>query len=385
MNYWLDLFTGTTWEKSQRNGNVVSGFRESGRAVVSRIQPGDILLCYLTGVSRWVGALEVLGPTDDSSAIWSLQDFSVRIAVQPLVILSPEHGVPMSELEGKVSFNSRPEDRGLYRGFIRRSPNLFKVHADGDVILDLLRRAAERPIARKVDRRKLARKPYYVAAEKRDSGSARVPVTVPDREEIPSSVSAAAGLVSEEPAAEAAATTRHTEIQYELLRLGAEMGLDVWVARNDPSRSWKGCFLGSMPRMLDSLPVQFNEATTRTIELIDVLWLRSRTIVAAFEVECTTTVYSGLLRMSDLLALQPNLDIDLYIAAPDERREKVRQEIMRPTFVLRERPLPDVCGFLSFQRLTDTASQIHKMRIAASLRPDFLKTVAEFFGKAVSR
>ncbi len=37
--------------------------------------------------------------------------------------------------------------------------------------------------------------------------------------------------------------------------------------------------------MLDELPTQFNEATTRTIELIDVLWLKGNSILAAFEVE----------------------------------------------------------------------------------------------------
>ena len=68
---------------------------------------------------------------------------------------------------------------------------------------------------------------------------------------------------------------------------------------------------------------QFNEATNRTIELIDVLWLRGNTIVAAFEVDATTSVYSGLLRMSDLLALQPNLDVNTFLVAPDERRDKV--------------------------------------------------------------
>lgn len=92
------------------------------------------------------------------------------------------------------------------------------------------------------------------------------------------------------------------------MKLGAELGLDVWVARNDKSRSYNGQVLATMPNMLDELPTQFNEATNRTIELIDVLWLRANTILAAFEIEATTSVYSGLLRMSDLLALQPNLD-----------------------------------------------------------------------------
>ena len=49
----------------------------------------------------------------------------------------------------------------------------------------------------------------------------------------------------------------------------------------------------------------------------DVL-IEGNSIVAAFEVESTTSVYSGLLRMSDLLALQPNLSIDLFLVAPDD-------------------------------------------------------------------
>jgi hypothetical protein len=39
------------------------------------------------------------------------------------------------------------------------------------------------------------------------------------------------------------------------------------------------------------------------IERIDVLWLKGRSIKRAFEVEHTTSIYSGILRMADLLAL----------------------------------------------------------------------------------
>jgi len=49
-------------------------------------------------------------------------------------------------------------------------------------------------------------------------------------------------------------------------------------------------------------------------------------------VEHTTSVYSGILRMADLLALQPNMDIKLHLVAPLARREKVFNEIRRPVF-----------------------------------------------------
>ena len=53
--YWLDLFTGTTWQEFLGEGGSVSGFRESRWTTVQRINPGDYLICYLTGVSRLIG------------------------------------------------------------------------------------------------------------------------------------------------------------------------------------------------------------------------------------------------------------------------------------------------------------------------------------------
>jgi hypothetical protein len=84
--------------------------------------------------------------------------------------------------------------------------------------------------------------------------------------------------------------------------------------------------------------------------------------VRAFEVEHTTAVYSGLLRMADLLALQPNMDIRLHIVAPDERREKVFREMNRPVFSLLDRgPLSDSCTFISY----DSVNLINDMEYLA--------------------
>jgi hypothetical protein len=302
MNYWLDLFTGTTWKEFRDAGSRVSGFRRRMRNVAGEVRPGDVFLCYLTGVMRWIGALEVVsGPKEDHTPIWKDQDFPIRFEVRPIIQLDPEYGVPMDDLQGRVLFFAGPEDKGKFKGFVRKSPNRFKRAEDGSVILELLRQAEQRPVQRAVDPKKLARKPLYAAELRKGKTTIPTVVSVPEPEETHVTALAQPGALEDE-----ASTTRHTEMQFHLLHLGAEMGLDVWVAKNDRSQVWKGTKLGAMPRVLDELPTQFNEATNRTIQLIDVLWLRGNSIVAAFEVECTTAIYSGLLRMSDLLALQPN-------------------------------------------------------------------------------
>lgn len=373
MTYWLDLFTGTTWREFKDAGANVSGFSAKRRTVADRVKPGDIFLCYITGVMRWVGALEVTGRSNRTDRIWKDQEFPVRFTVKPLIMLEPEHGIPMDELQGKVSFYSGPKDKGKFRGIVRASPNPFQETNDAELIVSLLRNAQQNPISRPVDPKKLARKPFYKVEPARGTRKPPRLVTVPEPEE------ASLTPRPETLGAADSATTRHTEIQYELLTLGAELGLGIWVARNDRSRKWNGTTLGALPKLVDELPTQFNEATNRTIELIDVLWLSGNSIVAAFEVECTTSIYSGLLRMSDLLALQPNLDINLFLVAPDERRDKVEQELLRPSFSLREKPLSKVCGFLPFGRLCEQLSGIRKLGLGGSLRANFLKTTAEYF------
>src|SRR5262249_39676654 len=151
--------------------------------------------------------------------------------------------------------------------------------ADGDVVVKALLEAQQHPIVRPVPPAKLTRRPQALRAK---IGS----VTVPEGEEA-----------TEEVIVLPREATQHTEIQWLLLKLGSDMGLDVWVARNDRSREWQGSRFGDVPRLRKDLPHQFDDATNRTIELIDVLWLKGHAIVAAFEIESTTSIYSGLLRM----------------------------------------------------------------------------------------
>jgi hypothetical protein len=355
--YWLDLFTGVTWKEFLAAGGEVSGFRQSRWSAVQKIRAGDCLLCYLTGVSRFIGVLEVVGaPFKDSSEIWKDEDFPCRLRVKTVVMLTPETAVPVLELRDRLSFFRNMKSPIAWTGHFRGSPARWNV-ADGQAVLEALMDAKKSPTTRPVDAAKLARRPKALKAR---IGS----VTVPDSE----------GPSTEKPE-QRREPTDHEEIQWLLLRLGADMGFDVWVARNDRGRQVKGERLGDSPKLKTELPLQFDEATNRTIELIDVLWLKSNAIVAAFEIESTTSIYSGLLRMADLITMQPNLNIPLYLVAPDERRQKVFDEVNRPTFKRLSPPLFEVCRFISFSDLRT------KLKEAAPLirylKPEFLEELSE--------
>jgi hypothetical protein len=360
-NYWLDLFTGTTWEEFLAAGGEVSGFRERRWKTVQQMKEGDYLLCYLTGVSRWIGVLEVVSePFQDRTPIWAQDEFPCRVRVRTILSLTPATAVPVLDLRDQLTFFRNLTNPHAWSGYFRGSPTRLKV-ADGEAVVAAIRDAADNPVDRPVDPAKLARRPRALT-------TAIGPVSVPDDSEDVADEPETGPVDQKQP-------TAHTEIQWSLLRLGNDMGLDVWVARNDRNREWNGHRFADLARMRADLPRQFDEVTSRTVELIDVLWLSGNAIVAAFEIESTTSIYSGLLRMADLVAMQPNLNIPLYLVAPDDRRQKVFAEVNRPTFARLTPPLVDVCRYIAFSALRDYLTRVSGF--LRYLKPQFLDEISE--------
>jgi type II restriction enzyme len=127
----------------------------------------------------------------------------------------------------------------------------------------------------------------------------------------------------------------HTEIQAWLRDLGLALGYDVWIASNDRSRAFNGSPLGH--GCLERLPASI--ATSKgadSIRLIDVLWLErgGDHVAAAFEVEHSTSIYSGIVRMLDLALSGSDLHATagLFLVAPDAREADVRAQLQRPAF-----------------------------------------------------
>jgi hypothetical protein len=365
MSYWLNLFTGTTWQEFQNAGSSVSGFRDHNWKRAQEIKPGDLFLCYMVGVKRWVGILEITSERfREEKQIFKEEVFPVRFRVKPLVMLPAENGVPMEFLRGQLTFYPADMTTAKWSGWVRSSPTRYRPE-DGDAIAAALREAKEHPVARVVDERQLKRSAnlYKVKVKTGDQEIERV-VSIPDAEEETEEIASAGGPT-------------HVEIQWRLLDLGSQMGLDVWAPRRDRGRTWNGKTIGDVPRMRESLPTQFDKQTNRTIEEIDVLWLSGQMISAAFEVEHSTSIFSGLLRMSDLLTMQPNLDINLYIVGPDERQSKFKVEVARPTFAARQKPLHSLCRFLPYSRFCKRVEEAKN--VVRFLKPEFLDDIAEFY------
>jgi predicted RNA-binding protein len=357
---WLDLFTGQTWNEFLENGGTVSGFRQSRWNTVSKMKPGDYLLCYLTGISRWIGLLEItISPFKDEKQIWSREIFPCRLNVKPIITLTPETAIPVKDLKDNLSYFQGIKSPNAWTGHFRSSP-IKEKEEDANTVIQAMEEAANHPIVKAINTKKLLYQPktYNVKG---------VEVTIPEKEED--------NIVGDIADTEEGIT--HEEIQWLLLRLGQDLGLELWVAKNDKNKSYKGQRFGDFIKMKDELPVQFDAATNKTIELIDILWLRGNAIEAAFEVEHTTSIYSGLLRMSDLVTMQSNLNIALYIVAPDNRRDKVFEEINRPTFSRLKTPLSKYCKFIPYSSLKKKTENAMQAGLMQYLKPEFINEIAE--------
>jgi len=137
--------------------------------------------------------------------------------------------------------------------------------------------------------------------------------------------------------------TVHDEMQWRLIRLGNKCHLDVWIPKKDQNKKYQG------QKFRDFVLSEFHEVldVPSYIKNIDTVWKLGFSIKAAFEIEHTTPIYSGILRLSDLRALAPNSTYPLFIVAERDRKTGVFEQLKRPTFSNKYLNLDKVVKFLS--------------------------------------
>lgn len=348
MTYFLDLFSPETYEAYRRSNQEVTGFRLRHRRMAERVNPGDKFICYMTKLSRWVGVLEVTSKffIDDTPIFYPESDpFVVRFNVKPFVLLEVDKAIPIHEdkVWSSLSFTREFEKPSTaWTGKVRGS--LVQLdERDGEFLENTLKRQVNEGALYPIDKEKYKKLGASPVRRADKTVLVSVPEDEPEEEE-------------ELPQQESRESIR---IQALLADIGCHMGFSIWLPKAD-----RGSVLkerkDESKNLLPRLPLNYDDTTLRTIENIDVLWLKRRSIFRAFEIEHSTSVYSGILRMADLLALQPNMDIKLHIVAPGSKREKVFQEIRRPVFSLLERkPLSEICTFLSYDSLLELSEERH--------------------------
>ena len=372
MSYYIDLFspeTAMAFEKSSRN---VSGFRISRKSYVEnhQIGPGDKFICYVTRLQRFVGLLEVKGKAfQDNKPIFINENdpFILRFIVAPVVWLPLEKSIPIHQdfVWNTLSFTKGlGKDSNKWTFMVFSSPRLWPKEDCiflEKILLEQAQKQSDYPFSED-DQKKLRTPRIRISSRK------EVTVSVPDDEQIEE--------IEQAPLSE---KERRDSImvQAKLAEIGEILDFKIWLPNSDRARVLK-IWKPKEDVLLDELPLVFDETTLRTIRNIDVLWIKRRSIIRAFEVEDTTSIFSGILRMADLLALQPMLDIKIHIVAPNERRAIVFTQISRPVFAdIVGRQLAEVCSYISYDSIFELAQEKKLKHMNDTIIDDYSEYVEE--------
>lgn len=155
------------------------------------------------------------------------------------------------------------------------------------------------------------------------------------------------------------APTEHTEMQWRLIHLGLKYNFDVWVPEADKIKQYNN------NTFKDFVIKDFQETIDIPLYIknIDTVWKLGHSIKSAFEIEHSTSIYSGILRLSDLRTLTPNSTYPLYIVASRDRKNKVFDQLRRPTFCNDYLSLDKVIRFISYDSIRELDESIMKENI----------------------
>ena len=144
-------------------------------------------------------------------------------------------------------------------------------------------------------------------------------------------------------------TLAHPQVQTLLGAIGAAKKYDVWIPLNDRSSlDWS---LTSRFALADEFQPGFGGVRS-ILQEIDVVWFKRGSVglAALYEVEHSTPIYSGLLRLNDVRLINPHID-RLTVVSNKPRRSAFVRQLNRPTFQASR--LTSVCTFLEYSEVFD--------------------------------
>jgi len=134
----------------------------------------------------------------------------------------------------------------------------------------------------------------------------------------------------------------HTKAQNLLVEIGNLLGYDTYVPPEDLKKKFNGISL-SEKVVMKEIPPFTNPRLIEKVKHIDVIWFKEEFPEFCFEVEDSTDVTKGLLRLYQIR----QLNAKLIIVGPNERLRKFEKEIANDPFYY----IKDKYRFISYEEL----------------------------------
>ena len=276
-----------------------------------KMQPGDIVLIYNRGFIRFVGEVAAkVRSSDLARYFWKETGEGQTWELMYFIVNEERVNVPLQKINPLFNYQEHYRPQGFSMINDEAVEKFSKHYGDVFGVLKTLEKEEEL-------------------------------IPIPEQKQI-------VAEIAEEQIE--SAPSEHVEMQWRLIRLGKLANLDIWVPRSDQNKEYQG------HRFRDIVLPEFHESldVPPTIKNIDVVWkFGPYSVKSAFEIEHSTAIYSGILRLSDLRAETPNSNYPLFIIAAEERRKRVFNELLRPTFSGPALRLNEVIRFLAYSKIRE--------------------------------
>ena len=103
--------------------------------------------------------------------------------------------------------------------------------------------------------------------------------------------------------------SQHNEVLALLAEVGKSVGFKIWIGKKEQSEYADG--LAGHKKLSEYVNTKLDSITNaenkKTIQGIDLLWIKSNRIVSSFEIEFSTSMTSGLVRGSNIDSKVPEI------------------------------------------------------------------------------
>lgn len=151
MTNWLLVSSADNFEKNRGLAFRQAAMKSRHRRKWERVEPGDRVFFYVTGVKAIGGEARVTGsPFESHERIWGSgakpnEDYPWRFPTEPVVVLDPERFVPAEPLAREMAYTKRWPAENWTLAFQGNVHELSD--EDAELVQEAIRRAAERVTA----------------------------------------------------------------------------------------------------------------------------------------------------------------------------------------------------------------------------------------------
>ena len=337
--YFRTTYSPVTYEMALKDPKDKCGIPKRYSRLSKEVNIGDVFIEYMLGISRFVGLHEIISKAklSDENLYYENDPYVLQYDIKNLILLPLEFTIPIFE---PIIWDNFSITKGLERSNKKWSGSFMGSFAklkdaDGQLLESILLQQQSNPVTYPLNKTEETKYKWHISKQPFDKNYQTSMESVDDEDD---------NLVVEET--DEKTYYKSSEIQALLSFVGNTLGFQIWVPPHDRNTIKT---LSNVPddKFLEEMPYDISDVAKQ----IDVLWVNGRSIIRAFEVEGTTSVFSGILRMSDLVEENPNIHTSLHIVAPIERKDKVFKELSRPTFS----KLQSLCSYIPYEVIEQLA------------------------------